>query len=301
MRTPSRSAFLSRGSPGVRELIERGTRFDKAPDGTLAFATEGAHGQRILHARGDGTGAEIASVLAGHVQAEPRITVLEQTSAIDLIVPDGRCLGCWLLMPTGEIVPATARACVLATGGVGQLYKYTTNPWVASADGPALAYRAGATLIDMEFIQFHPTALAVSENPMVLVSEAVRGEGARLIDDRGERFMVGVHPQMELAPRDIVARAIFARMQAGRKVFLGRDRHRASIRRAVPHYYPGSTQARDRSYLRADTRHACCPLHYGGRPDRHVWTDHCAWTVCVWRDGLHRSTWRQPTCEQLAF
>lgn len=205
----------------IRELIERGTRFDKAPDGTLAFATEGAHSRpRILHARGDGTGAEIASVLAGHVQAEPRITVLEQTSAIDLIVQDGRCLGCWLLMPTGEIVPATARACVLATGGVGQLYKYTTNPWVASADGPALAYRAGATLIDMEFIQFHPTALAVSENPMVLVSEAVRGEGARLIDDRGERFMVGVHPQMELAPRDIVARAIFARMQAGRKVFL---------------------------------------------------------------------------------
>ncbi|NLN28650.1 MAG: L-aspartate oxidase [Firmicutes bacterium] len=205
----------------IRELIARGTRFDREPDGTLALAREGAHSRpRILHARGDATGAEIASVLASHVRAEPNITVLEHTTATDLIVQDGRCIGCWLLMPDGKTAAATARACVLATGGVGQLYKYTTNPWVASAAGPALAYRAGAALIDMEFIQFHPTALAVSENPMVLVSEAVRGEGALLVDDRGERFMVGLHPLAELAPRDIVARAIFERMQAGRKVFL---------------------------------------------------------------------------------
>lgn len=205
----------------IRELIARGTRFDKAPDGKLALAREGAHSRpRILHARGDATGEEIATVLANHVRATTNITVLEHTTAIDLIVQDGICIGCWLLLPDGDVVPATARGTVLATGGVGQLYKYTTNPWVASADGPALAYRAGASLIDMEFIQFHPTALAVSENPMVLVSEAVRGEGALLIDDQGERFMANIHPMAELAPRDIVARAIFDKMQAGSKVFL---------------------------------------------------------------------------------
>lgn len=222
MCEPEAVTVLVEGGPGrIRDLIKWGTRFDTTSDGTLAFGREAAHSiPRILHARGDATGAEIASVLAANVKAHPKIRVVEHATILDLIISHGRCVGCWILLPDHTIMSVLARACVLATGGCGQLYQYTTNPWVASGDGVAVAYRAGATLIDMEFIQFHPTALAVHENPMFLISEAVRGEGAILVDETGRRFMEGIHPQKELAPRDVVARAIFAEMQKGHTVYL---------------------------------------------------------------------------------
>lgn len=220
---PNAVSILVRSGPDrVRELIDLGTRFDTTPSGTLAFGREAAHSlPRILHARGDATGAEIASVLARAVRREPSITIYESAFVIDIIVERDRCVGCWVYHPEkGVAIPVFARACVIATGGCGQLYQFTTNPWVATGDGLAMAYRAGARLVDMEFVQFHPTALAHFEDPMVLVSEAVRGEGATLIDSNGERFMTSVHPLAELAPRDVVARAIFSVMQQGHEVFL---------------------------------------------------------------------------------
>lgn len=213
--------LVEHGPARIRDLIALGTRFDTTPTGELAFGQEAAHSRpRILHARGDATGAEIATVLARHVQKQPNIRIFEHTFVIDLITAGGRCAGCWALRPDGTPLALTARAVVIATGGSGQLYRYTTNPWVATGDGPALALRAGAELVDMEFVQFHPTALATPENPMLLISEAVRGEGAVLVDETGHRFMPHIHPLKELAPRDVVARAIFDKMQQGHQVYL---------------------------------------------------------------------------------
>lgn len=214
------SVLVQDGPERVRELIHMGARFDTTPHGDLAFGREGAHSiARVLH-RGDATGAEIANVLAQNVLQNPQITVVEKAFVTDLMIVGGRCVGCWILLPNGSVSPLVARACVIATGGCGQIYRFTTNPWVATGDGMAMAYRAGAPLVDMEFFQFHPTALAHAENPMVLISEAVRGEGATLVDENGIRFMQSVHPQAELAPRDIVARAIFGVMQRGGSVRL---------------------------------------------------------------------------------
>lgn len=216
------SILVQSGPQRVRELIELGTQFDTGPEGELAFGREGAHSlPRILHARGDATGAEIASVLARAANIHPNITIHEAAIVTDLIVHEGRCYGCWVYdKKTHGATPVFARACIIATGGSGQLYRHTTNPWIATGDGFAMAYRAGAKLVDMEFVQFHPTALAHHDDPMVLISEAVRGEGATLIDDTGQRFMPGIHELAELAPRDIVARAIFAVMQRGQYVYL---------------------------------------------------------------------------------
>lgn len=238
-------AILVESAPQrILELIELGTQFDKAPDGQLAFGREGAHRlPRILHARGDATGAEIASVLARAARVHPRIALQESAVATDLIVRDGRCLGCWVFdASSGQTVPLFARACIIATGGSGQLYRYTTNPWIATGDGLAMAYRAGAKLVDMEFVQFHPTALAHHEDPMVLISEAVRGEGAVLLDSSGKRFMTDVHEMAELAPRDIVARAIFTKMQQGQQVYLDATHLGASFKHRFPSIYRACVQ-----------------------------------------------------------
>ena len=196
-----------------------------------------------MHARGDATGAEIASVLARAVRAHPNITLHETATVTDLIIHDGRCAGCWVFdAADAQTVPLFARGCIIATGGSGKLYRYTTNPWIATGDGLAMAYRAGAKLIDMEFVQFHPTALAHPEDPMVLISEAVRGEGAILVDDSGARFMTEVHEMAELAPRDIVARAIFIKMQQGQNVYLDTTRLGAGFKHRFPSIYQACLQ-----------------------------------------------------------
>ena len=201
--------LVEEGPARVRELQLAGAAFDLGTDGKLKLGREAAHSRRrIVHAHGDRTGAEVARTLVDRVRASRRTSVLEHARILELIVERDRCAGVRASV-LGQPVEIRADATVLATGGCGQVYRYTTNPVVATGDGYAIAHRAGVTLADMEFVQFHPTALDTPENPLALVSEAVRGEGAVLRNSRGERFMVGRHKLAELAPRDIVAREIF--------------------------------------------------------------------------------------------
>ena len=204
---PAAEVLCADGPEAVADLIRRGVRFD-VEDGQLARGLEAAHAHpRILHAGGDATGAAIADGLLAAL-GRSRVTVRPETTVVELLRDSRGVTGVRLL--GGE--PLAADAVVLATGGAGQLYPYTTNPAVATGDGIALALRVGAVAADLEFYQFHPTSLAAPGNH--LVSEAVRGEGAVLLDAEGRRFMAGVHPDAELAPRDVVARGIAAQMAA---------------------------------------------------------------------------------------
>ena len=198
--------LVEEGPARVRELEQLGTKFDRR-DGKLILGKEGAHSMaRIVHAGGDATGSVVASALAEALTAGGRVELHENEFVLDLLMDAGRCVGALSLGAEGELTISLARAVVLACGGAGQVYSHTTNPLVATGDGHAMAYRAGAVLRDMEFMQFHPTAFYCQENPTLLLTEALRGEGAYLLDDAGERFMVGSHPMAELAPRDVVVR-----------------------------------------------------------------------------------------------
>jgi L-aspartate oxidase len=212
--------LVEEGPARVRELATAGAQFDLEPGGNFKLGREAAHSRRrIVHAHGDQTGAEVARTLIKKVKESERIEVLEKTRILDLIVENGVTFGVRAAV-AGKPVDIIADATVLATGGCGQLYRYTTNPQVATGDGYAIAHRAGATLADMEFVQFHPTALDTPENPLQLISEAVRGEGAVLLNEDGERFMLKRHRLAELAPRDVVAREIFREKAGGKQVFL---------------------------------------------------------------------------------
>ena len=215
--------LVTEGPDAVRELITLGTVFDQTDTGELSLTREGGHlRDRILHAGGDATGAEIQRALVAAVRADPGITVIEHALALDLLLAaDGAVAGVTLhVMGEGQesgVGAARARSVVLASGGLGQVFSATTNPPVATGDGMALALRAGAVLRDLEFVQFHPTVLWLGEHSLgqqPLISEAVRGEGAFLVDDDGSRVMEGVHPLADLAPRDVVAKAIMRRMRA---------------------------------------------------------------------------------------
>lgn len=206
--------LVNEGPERVRELIEMGTNFDRYQD-QIALTREGAHSRRrILHAGGDATGEEVRRALTRVVVNKLGIPVHEKTFILDLITHNGRCYGvlayCHFYK---KFIAYLAPVTILATGGLGQLYQATSNPDVTTGDGMAVAYRAGAELMDMEFIQFHPTTLYIPGQPGFLVSEAVRGEGAVLRNAKGERFMPNYHPLADLAPRDIVARAIKQEMQ----------------------------------------------------------------------------------------
>ncbi|MFG1736338.1 L-aspartate oxidase [Paenibacillus sp. 843] len=215
--------LVNEGPVGVQELIRLGTMFD-VENGELALTQEGAHShRRILHANGDATGYEIVRALSIQVEMLHNIEVWDDHFVIDLITDQGECHGALVQMPDGKRVFVRGRATVMCAGGAGQLYRYTTNPEVATADGVAMAYRAGAEIRDMEFIQFHPTALSYPGAPRFLISEAVRGEGAVLRNIRGERFMPKYHDLLELAPRDIVARAIVSEMEATGSTFVYLD------------------------------------------------------------------------------
>ncbi len=212
--------LVEEGPARVRELATAGAQFDLEPGGNFKLGREAAHSRRrIVHAHGDQTGAEVARTLIKKVKESERIEVLEKTRILDLIVENGVTFGVRAAV-AGRPVDIISDATVLATGGCGQLYRYTTNPQVATGDGYAIAHRAGATLADMEFVQFHPTALDTPENPLQLISEAVRGEGAVLLNEDGERFMLKRHRLAELAPRDVVAREIFREKAGGKQVFL---------------------------------------------------------------------------------
>jgi len=208
---PAAQVLVAEGPVRVAELIEWGAAFD-SEGGELLRTREGAHSlPRILHANGDATGAEISRSLAAFASVHKRIRFAEWTTVTGLVVADGRVIGADLL--SCDRRPRlqqriSARAILVAAGGAGQVYSDTTNPAVATGDGIALALSAGAALADMEFYQFHPTALSLTGAPRFLLSEALRGEGAILLNDRGERFMQRYHPLLELAPRDVVARAI---------------------------------------------------------------------------------------------
>ena len=213
--------LTAEGPRYVRELIEWGANFERESDGTLALGREGAHAvRRVLHAR-DATGREICRALWQQIAGHSRIQVIEHAWAVDALVVDGRCTGVTFLDPRGQPAVAMAAATLLATGGAGQVFRETTNPPVASGDGIAIAYRAGARVTDLEFVQFHPTALAVDGSPRFLLSEALRGEGARLVNDAGEPFMQQVDPAGDLAPRDRVARGIAREIdRTGGRVYL---------------------------------------------------------------------------------
>ncbi|MCC6316499.1 MAG: L-aspartate oxidase [Gemmatimonadaceae bacterium] len=212
--------LVEEGPARVRELQLAGAAFDLGSDGNLKLGREAAHSRRrIVHAHGDRTGAEVARTLVDRVRSGRRTSVLEHARVLELIMERGRCAGVRASV-LGQPVEIRADATVLATGGCGQVYRYTTNPVVATGDGYALARRAGVRLADLEFVQFHPTALDTPENPLALVSEAVRGEGAILRNAEGRRFMVGRHRAAELAPRDVVAREIFREQRETGRVTL---------------------------------------------------------------------------------
>ena len=205
---PAAAVLVEEGPRRLAELMQWGARFDRE-NGELMRTREGAHSlPRILHAHGDATGAEIGRALRTEAQGQQRIQMVEWRMARSLLMQGDRVAGAVLLDRDGERHRVLARATLLATGGAGQIYSETTNPAVATGDGIALALRAGAEVADMEFYQFHPTALNLPGVPRFLLSEALRGEGAQLVNEAGERFMERYHPMLELAPRDVVARAI---------------------------------------------------------------------------------------------
>src|SRR3954465_9632390 len=215
--------LVNEGPDAVRELIALGTNFDHDPDGELSLTREGGHHRdRIAHAGGDATGAEIQRALIAAVDRAPEIEVIQHALAIDLLLADDGGVAGLTLHVMGEgqrdgVGAVRCRAVVLASGGLGQVFSQTTNPVVSTGDGMAVALRAGAVLRDLEFVQFHPTVMYLgpdSHGQQPLISEAVRGEGAFLVDFEGQRFMQGVHELADLAPRDVVAKAIMRRMMA---------------------------------------------------------------------------------------
>ncbi|HLZ00084.1 MAG TPA: L-aspartate oxidase [Candidatus Angelobacter sp.] len=208
VNTDAAHVLVEEGLPRIQELIEWGTQFDRS--GTkLAFTREAAHSRdRILHAHGDSTGREIGRALYARAKASKNISFLEFEFSSRLELESGRVRGMELISAKGAVYMIRSSAVLLATGGAGQIYSNTTNPSVATADGIAMAWRAGAEISDMEFVQFHPTALSIEKAPPFLLSEALRGEGAILRNAELHRFMPRYHEMAELAPRDVVARAI---------------------------------------------------------------------------------------------
>lgn len=208
------SILVNEGLTQVQELIAMGVEFDRKPNGALLLGLEGGHShRRILHADGDATGKVMTGFMLKKILGNPRITTFEYTTAVKIFSLDRVCSGIQTLdYNTGENALFRTKATILATGGLSRIYSRSTNPYTATGDGFALAWQAGARLADMEFIQFHPTALSLDGEDAYLISEAVRGEGAHLIDKYGKRFMLQLHPMAELAPRDVVASAIFQRM-----------------------------------------------------------------------------------------
>jgi len=229
--------ILTRDAPArIEELLALGAHFDRARDGELALGLEAAHNRRrIVRAGGDATGEEILRTLIAAVRNAAWIKVYEDVIADDLLLQNGEVAGIGMRRKSGEWIDLYAPATILATGGLGHLYSRTTNPSQATGDGVAIAARAGAMLSDMEFVQFHPTAIDVGLDPMPLATEALRGEGATLVLSDGTRFMEGIHADAELAPRDVVAREIYGWLSRGERTFLDA---RSAVGSAFPQRFP---------------------------------------------------------------
>ena len=236
LAAPERVRILTEEGPArIAALLALGTRFDRDGAGHLAMGREAGHGcARILHANGDATGTEIVRALRQAVESAPTVEVIERTFACELIEEQGRVVGALARHPDGTVVLHLARAVVLATGGIGHVYRHTTNPRENTGDGLAMAARAGARLADLEFVQFHPTALDVGADPMPLLTEALRGASATLVDEGGWRFMADRHQAGDLAPRDVVARALWEMRRLGRRTLL--DARHAIGPRAAPDF-----------------------------------------------------------------
>ena len=273
----------------IHELLELGVPFDRDLEGALLTSREAAHGERrIVRVKGDGAGQAIMEALVLAVLRTPSIKVLAGYVAEELIMDDGRVTGVKARAQDGSCQAIYAHAVVLATGGIGHLYAVTTNPLEANGGGLAIAARAGALTADCEFVQFHPTAINVARDPAPLATEALRGEGATLINDKGERFMAKLHPDAELAPRDIVARGVFAELEAGRGAFL-------DCRAAVGAHFPTAFPAVNATCQSVGIDPVTMPIpvapaahyHMGG-----IWTDTHARTSLpgLWAAGETAST-----------
>lgn len=228
------------GPRAIERLLALGAKFDAHDDGSFDLSREGGHTHpRIIHARGDSTGREIQATLSRAIGSHPSIDLFPDVFAVDVLTDDdGRTVGVLARdRRRGELVTYGASQVVLATGGGGQIYRETTNPTIATADGVAMGFRAGATVRDLEFVQFHPTCLYIAGAARVLISEIVRGEGAVLRDRDGVRFMEDAHPQAELAPRDVVSRAVSRRMAQTNATSVGLDL--SGIARDPHEVFPG--------------------------------------------------------------
>lgn len=211
--SPAVDVVVGEGPERIRELIEWGGAFDREGP-ALHLTREGGHSHhRVVHAHGDATGLEVQRTLVRRVRSEPSVEIEEFAFATDLMVEDGRCVGVRVLDQAGREHTICARSTILATGGASQIYRETTNPEIATGDGHAMAWRAGVEMADLEFVQFHPTTLYMAGSARQLVTEAVRGEGGWLVDSQGERFVFRYHPDGDLAPRDVVSRAIVQQLQ----------------------------------------------------------------------------------------
>ncbi len=205
---------IREGPRRIDELVRWGTNFDQS-GGELSLGREGGHSrERIVHARGDATGAEVMRAVIQQTREQQNIDIWENAFTIDLLTHQGRCRGAIIVEPGNRPVIVWAKETVLCTGGAGQVYRESTNPLVATGDGQAIAYRAGVQLRDMEFIQFHPTVLYIAGSSRSLITEALRGEGAFLVDSTGHRFMPDYDDRAELAPRDVVSQSIIRQMEA---------------------------------------------------------------------------------------
>jgi len=204
---------IREGPRQIEELVRWGTRFDQS-EGELSLGREGGHSrERIVHAHGDATGKEVMRAVIARTRETPNIQIWENAFTIDLLTYEGRCRGALIIDDHRQPLMVWAKQTILCTGGTGQVFRESTNPSVATGDGTALAYRAGAQVRDMEFIQFHPTVLYIAGSSRSLITEAVRGEGAYLVDANGDRFMPDYDQRAELAPRDVVSQAIIQRME----------------------------------------------------------------------------------------
>ena len=227
--------LTSEGPRRLVELVSLGARFDRDAEGRLDLAREAAHSRaRVLHAR-DATGAEVVRALGAALAARGGTSIFEGAAALELIMDGGRVSGVLARHADGALVLHRARAVVLATGGIGHLFERTTNPPEARGDGLALAWRAGARLADLEFVQFHPTALDVGADPMPLLTEALRGAGAILVDELGRRLLADAGASVELLPRDVVARALWSALGSGRRPYLDA---RDAVGESFPQRFP---------------------------------------------------------------
>ena len=288
--------------PGlVAELAEWGAAFDRDAAGRFSLGREGAHSvRRVLHAR-DATGREIGRVLWLRAAASAGVRILPDARAVALVVEHGRCVGVRYLHDR-RIAEVRAGATLLATGGAGRIFRETTNPPIATGDGIALGWSAGAAVSDLEFVQFHPTVITVPGTPRFLLSEALRGEGARLLNADGERFMTRYEPAGELASRDLVSRAIVREeARTAAPITLSLEHLDADVRAcALPDHRRRVSGARPRSRARSDSGVAGGALHDGRRRHRLVGAHHRAGPLRRRRGRVHRRARREPSRQQLA-